>query len=159
MATATRSLDVNVAFLREIKDDNRELQGLLVALRVLTTYPDAVREPPRRLVALLAQLRDQLAFHFALEEAYGYFEDAIDAAPWLSRRAERLRAQHVSLFESIRDLADQADRWQVGDGFLRRFPFLAESFRQFDATFTQHERAENALIHESSIEADIGVGD
>ena len=36
-----------------------------------------MRIPPRRFAVLLAELRDQLAMHFSLEEAYGYFDAGV----------------------------------------------------------------------------------
>ena len=68
MAIATQTLTVNAAFLREIKDDNRQLDDLLAALRELTSCGASVRACGQRFVQLLAQLHKQLFFRFALEE-------------------------------------------------------------------------------------------
>ena len=60
------------------------------------------------MVDLLIELQDQLALHFALEEAYGYFDDPIWVAPHISDLAESLRAEHVALYSELCDLAEQA---------------------------------------------------
>ena len=39
--------------------------------------------------------------HFALEDAYGYFEDAVAEAPRLSDMAEQLHSEHDGLFLEI----------------------------------------------------------
>jgi len=41
----------------------------------------------RHLVDWLSELRDQLALHFALEEAYGYFDEPLHVAPQLAEKA------------------------------------------------------------------------
>jgi hypothetical protein len=68
--TAERTLTINAAFLQEIKEDNRELRHLLDGCAALLARPDPAGIDPKRLAAMLSKLRDQLAMHFALEEAY-----------------------------------------------------------------------------------------
>ena len=77
MAIAMRTVSINPAFLREIKDDHHELRQLMHHTSAMLDHsgPEEIDYP--RLVELLTKLRDQLAMHFSLEEAYGYFEDAI----------------------------------------------------------------------------------
>ena len=88
MVTAQRTLTINAAFLQEIKEDNRELRQLLDDCAALLSRPHQAGVELRRVSQLFGKLRDQLAMHFSLEEAYGYFDDAIDVAPRLSRQAE-----------------------------------------------------------------------
>lgn len=71
---------VNAAFFREIKEDHHQLQRLLERIRQIVGQPQALPNDWKEFISLLADLRDQLAFHFALEEAYGYFEDAVERA-------------------------------------------------------------------------------
>jgi hypothetical protein len=66
--------------------------------------------PSRQLADLLGRVRDQLAMHFALEEAYGYFEEPLSVAPRLSSQADALRNQHGDLYLAICELVDQAQR-------------------------------------------------
>ena len=89
MTTAQRTLTINAAFLQEIKDDNRELKQLLDDCAERLAHASTGHVDPKRLVGSLARLRDQVALHFALEEAYGYFDDAIDVAPRSAARPKR----------------------------------------------------------------------
>jgi len=170
MAIVTGTLTVNTAFLREIKDDNQHLQELLATLHELTGNPSAACNQSQRIVELLGELRDQLAFHFALEEAYGYFDDAIDAAPRVAERADQLRAEHAILYESACNIAESAQEWHMqrvfhhnssgdvrGNGTARAPSFrrILIQFQQFRDQLAQHEQNENSLILEA-LDTDIG---
>jgi len=92
--TRTRQVVVNAAFLKDIKDDSRDLKVLMDRIQLVSyPLPTAINHWPE-LIRLFGDLRDQLAMHFSLEEAYGYFDDAIVTAPQLSVTAECLRSQH-----------------------------------------------------------------
>jgi hypothetical protein len=155
-STSTRQLAVNAAFMKDIKDDNRDLKALMDKIGPLSVpLPMAINHWPE-LIPLFADLRDQLAMHFSLEEAYGYFEDAIITAPQLSVTAEYLRSQHSHLFQQVCELADgalevSADAEEQIEKFLRRF-------KQFQSEFEKHEEAELKLILDA-MDDDIGVGD
>jgi hemerythrin-like domain-containing protein len=149
-------LVVNAAFLREIKDDNRHLKALWDRLLPMLSHPETARNHWRELISGLAELRDQLAIHFSLEEAYGYFDEAIDAAPRLSTQAEVLRSEHADLFGMIRDLADGILEF---DGERpEHVTKLLSRFERFRRRFERHEEAELTLILES-LDDDLGVGD
>lgn len=154
--TKTRGLTINAAFLKDIKDDNRDLKILMDTILPLAQHQQTAANHWPELIGLFADLRDQLALHFSLEEAYGYFDDAVGSAPQLSSSAEQLRNEHPLLFERIRDLADRAleipaDSEEKVARFLQEY----ESFRQ---SFDAHEEAELKLILDA-IDDDIGVGD
>ena len=100
-AVSTRGLTVNAAFLKDIKDDNHQLKSLMDQLTPLTSHCQTAINHWPELIQLFDALRDQLALHFSLEEAYGYFDDAIDTEPQLTTLAECLRGEHAKLFESI----------------------------------------------------------
>jgi hypothetical protein len=157
MAVASGLLTVNAAFLREIKDDNRRVHELLESAGALLAAAPH-ESTPRSVVEGLAALRDQLALHFSLEEAYGYFEDAIDVAPQLSEKADELRSQHAGLFVAACQLVEAAERWLYhesrGDAFRR----VAEQFARFQQEFREHESGEAELILEAW-SCDVGVGD
>jgi len=152
----TRRLAVNAAFLKDIKDDNRDLKGLLEKIFPLAHHPQTAINHWVELVDLFANLRDQLALHFALEEAYGYFEDAVVSAPQLSVVAECLRGQHPDLFERIRHLADKCTEVSV-ESHEQVSRFLAD-FDRFRQDFEKHEEDELRLILDA-LDDDIGVGD
>ena len=109
MATVTKTITINAAFLQEIKEDNQDLRLHLNKTRQLLGGERSSIQP-RELVETLAELRDQFALHFVLEEAYGYFEDAVEGAPWLHRRAEALRAEHRELFLDLCRLEEASER-------------------------------------------------
>ena len=154
--TTTRQLAVNAAFLKDIKDDNRGLKALMDKIRPLTAQlPVAVNHWPE-MIGLFADLRDQLAMHFSLEEAYGYFEDAIITAPQLSVTAECLRSQHSGLFKQICELADLA--LEVSPDMEEQIEKFLVRFRRFQSDFEKHEEAELELILDA-MDDDIGVGD
>ena len=161
MTTLTGTMTVNAAFLREIKDDNRSLQDVLTTLRELTMKRVVLRNHVHQFVELLEDLRDKLAVHFALEEAYGYFDEAIEAAPRIAERAEQLRSEHLDLFKSIRRIADQAVQWRTthansanqhrngsryGATGVHALLRIVNHFRHFDDQLMQHEQSENVLI-------------
>lgn len=151
-----RRLSVNAAFLKDIKDDNRQLKSLLEQIAALASHRQTAVNHWPELVKLFAELRDQMAFHFALEEAYGYFDEAIGAEPQLSSVAEMLRCQHGSLFSTIRDLADSAA--DVSPEREERVVQLLNTYKQFRTSFETHEEAELKLILQA-LEEDLGVGD
>src|SRR4029450_1836161 len=107
--TTTGTVTVNAAFLQEIKEVNQELWSLLSELRHRCQRPLAPGQFCL-LIDKLGQLRDQLALHFSLEEAYGYFEDPVEVAPQLSRQAEMLRSEHKELYLDFCDLVERAER-------------------------------------------------
>ena len=141
MLVATRTVTVNAAFLQEIKQDNVELRELLeeTSTRLLKNRPRL--HDARQMVELLGQLRDQLAIHFSLEEAFGYFEDATEVAPRLSERAEELRAEHELFFRDICAICEQAEKLlyheAAGPPMLRNI--AGRSVALYDA-LEQHER-------------------
>ena len=154
--TGTRRLTVNAAFLKDIKDDSQDLKMLLDQIIPLTCHQQTAANHWPELMALMSELRDQLALHFSLEEAYGYFDDAVVSSPQLSVTAEVLRSEHPFLFAVIRDLADQvsevcSDRPEQVNLFIQQF----DSFRRM---FEKHEENELELILES-LDDDLGAGD
>jgi hypothetical protein len=149
-------LAVNAAFLKEIKEDNRQLKTLWDQLLPMMSHPETAKNHWPELIAGLAELRDQLAMHFSLEEAYGYFDDAVDIAPHLSVTAESLKAQHSRLFSQIRDLADLI--LESNPETVQHINKLIRQFARFRTDFENHEESELKLILQT-FDDDLGVGD
>ena len=152
----TRGLTVNTAFLKDIKDNGRDLKLLFDEIQPLANHTQTAINHWPELITLFASLRDQLAFHFSLEEAYGYFDDALDAAPQLSVNAEYLRGQHSNLYQRICELAEKTleipiDQIELVTNFINQF-------NEFNREFAVHEEAELKLILQA-MDDDIGVGD
>jgi hypothetical protein len=120
---------------------HRELKELLTRIeRVLAEQSVGVDEAAR----LLGQLGDQLVKHFALEEADGYFADALTHAPQLIARANDLLAQHPKMTHLAKQLAEPqpgAEWWRV----------TRERFQAFAAALLQHERGEDGLLQEAYV--------
>lgn len=157
VTTLTSTVTVNAAFLQEIKEVNQELWHLLAELRHRCQRPIA-SGMCRQIVDKLCELRDQLALHFALEEAYGYFDDPVDVAPQLCRRADALRSEHKGLYSDLSALVDRAERLFYDDQHAALALWVGPHFLEFDARLRKHEERENDLIFEA-YDADIGVGD
>ncbi len=158
MAIVARTVSINAAFLQEIKDDHHELRQLLHHTGIMLNRPRWMPADLSRLVELLSKLRDQVAMHFSLEEAYGYLDDAVDVAPRLSRRAEQLRSEHYDLYSQLCRLADRAEQVLYHETGETELAALAEAFCLFSERFGAHERHESDLIVEA-LDVDLGVGD
>ena len=106
--TSTGTVTVNAAFLQEIKEVNQDLWRLLDRLREMCANPAIIRSRRSQFLGQIEELRDQLALHFALEEAYGYFEDPVYVAPQLCDRAFALRDEHRQLYLEVCQLEERA---------------------------------------------------
>lgn len=156
--TLTRTVAVNAAFLQEIKEDNRELRRLLNLTGTMFAISDAGPVPTREIVDMISELRDQMAMHFSLEEAYGYFDDAINIAPRLSERADSLRNEHRTLFLDLCELVDEAEQLLYHEDTASTLARIGLRFEAFRHQFQEHETREEELILQS-FDDDIGVGD
>lgn len=157
-ATTTSTVTVNAAFLQEIKEVNQELWDLLARCRAFEAHASDGWRPWFQQINLLRELRDKLALHFALEEAYGYFEDPAFASPQVTQRAANLRSEHTALYVEISALVDMADEL-LHD---RKLEHLTQSipcgFDHFCFRLEQHEDSERELIQDAFID-ELGEGD
>jgi hypothetical protein len=158
MPIAMRTVSINPAFLREIKDDHHELRQLQHHTSAMLDRLGPEEIEHKRLVHMFSKLRDQLAMHFSLEEAYGYQEDAIDIAPHLCRRAERLQAQHFELFDEFCCLVEISLQLLYHEQPRTLLSALAGGYRRFQVRFREHESQERELILEA-LNEDIGTVD
>jgi hypothetical protein len=158
MQTLTGSTAINAAFLQEIKDDNHELRQLLADATALLLPGRLIHIEPRALADVLTKLRDRLAMHFSLEEAFGYFDDAVSIAPRLSKRADTLRCEHRQLFVEFCALVEAAERLLYHEAPRRGARLISDAFAAFHARLRRHEQAEGELIMQAFVD-DIGVGD
>jgi hypothetical protein len=144
-------LGINAAFLQEIKDVSQELFQLQGAINDLWDSSDRVWIDASRLAILLGDLRDQLEWHFTLEERLGYLDDAVNVAPRLSRQAEQLRVEHGSLYHELAWITDEMEGRAHGNENLPRTALLdlRTDFNRFWRKFELHEEREDDLIIES----------
>ena len=96
--------------------------------------------------------------HFALEEAYGYFEDPVAVAPHLNATACALRDEHSSLYSSICDVLEFVESEFYAGRLVTSAPQVVILFRTFYDQLQSHEAKENELILKAYGD-DIGVGD
>jgi hypothetical protein len=151
---------LNAAFLLEIKEDNARLLKLRNLLENVLADARFRRRQGRRFIRLLDELRDQLAMHFALEEAYGYLDHAVVEDPNLSNRAADLRSQHRGFYCYLSEIVQHcqdAIRCHGASCFAVP-PETAKRFQEFNNQLQEHEEQEKALIHEALC-VDTGVGD
>ena len=158
ISTTTSTITVNRAFLQEIKEVNQELWEILASVRYSCSRPISIRTQSRPFVEQLAELRDQLALHFALEEAYGYFEDPAWVAPQLCQTAEQLRSEHGELYVQITDLVEKAELYHRKGMVASLITEIVADFEAFDEAFQTHEDREQEMIL-AQYDDDIGVGD
>jgi len=154
----TSTVTINAAFLQEIKEVNSELWQLLEKVGHLCSTAHQIEHQGRHVVDMLGALRDQLALHFTLEEAYGYFDDPVHVAPRLCLAATALRDEHELLYARISRLADEVDELQRSGRLAKSGDHIVARFREFSELFQQHESRESELILEA-YDSDIGVGD
>ncbi|MCA9103935.1 MAG: hemerythrin domain-containing protein [Planctomycetales bacterium] len=155
---ANRPLTINAAFLQELKEVNQELWQLIESLRTLCGEPMSMRQHSRTLVDLLSRLRDQLAMHFSLEEAYGYFHNPVEVEAALAETARRLRAEHSPLYLRCSQLADHAENlWRERDEAALT-TVLPVGVDEFLVELKRHENGESELIYRQLYES-IGVAD
>lgn len=160
MSTAlpTRTVTINAAFLQEIKDVHQELWQLLGECRQFVRRPVSMSRQCAEFVEMLQELRDKVALHFALEDAYGYFEDPLDVPPRFAQRALDLRDEHGTLYVEISELADEGAQLLHERKLAELTTTLVNRFDEFCARFEAHESAEIDLI-QSTFVVDIGEGD
>jgi hypothetical protein len=154
MAALLSTLTINAAFFREIKQDQIQLGRLMSQLNWMASQPQRIEHQPEKFQIAAQQLVDQLGLHFSLEEAYGYFENAIDEAPRLHDMAIQLRDEHKVLYLSAQQLVDLSTDSQAEPDYA----WWAEQFNRFEKQFKAHETAENRLIQESFNRV-LGTGD
>jgi hypothetical protein len=158
ISTETGTLTMNVAFLQEIKSVDHELWDMLDQLRYVCSRPIDVADHCRRFVDMLMDLRDQLALHFALEEAFGYFEDPIEVAQAFSREAEKLRSEHRRLYTHLAQIVDRAEMLLEEGNRAQLASAIPGQFILFDAALLNHEERENEMLMRA-MDEDLGGED
>ncbi len=154
----TGMLTVNAAFLQDLKDDNVHLRELLATVNDVLSHVSYRSIHAGAFAELLSRLRDQLATHFALEECFGYFDDAVEVASRFSTQADIIQAQHASLFSEICEIVDEVECLAYGEPNACPMSFIVERYRLFHRVLEAHENGERELIM-AALNEDIGVGD
>jgi hemerythrin len=101
-------------------------------------------------VHVLRQVREELARHFAKEEADGFLKNAASCSPELAAEARRIEDEHPRLLESADALIAQA---MDSDQSVQKQVALELAFDELRHHLDSHETAENALLRQS-----VGIG-
>jgi hypothetical protein len=147
---------INVAFLKEIKEDNIHLTSTLQ--ETLDHFSSVEKVDPKSAVDQLVELQDALETHFAMEEFYGYFQNALLTNPSISPRAEKTRNEHQDLFLQLNRLVDRAEQvlYHECSPPITIHDVIGE-FRTFHQALEKHEAAERELMMRLCNE-ELGVG-
>lgn len=151
---------INVAFLKEIKADY-SFRDLLTDTYFRLSNPGADGWVKAHQAAeLLSDLRDELETYFALEECYGYFNDAATSNPTVGLAADDLRREHTELFQQLDELVEWSLQiaYQEISGPENTIGHVFAGLENFCKRLAKHEQAEMDLMMRLCNE-DIGVGD
>ena len=148
---------INVAFLKDIKEDNIQFKEVLS--RTAIELHDKESADPRTVVDVLVGLQDELETHFALEEFFGYFQNARLANPSIGRQAEAVRDEHQQLFLQLNKIVDLAEQVLYRENpHDSTMDLVIGKFDQFLDALENHESSETELMMRLCNE-EIGVGD
>ena len=147
------------AAVREIRDELRELGWLLHDVRHLfhTRQIDHA-SIARRLLYELDELREHLGMIFALKETGGYLDEVVAEVPSLCGCADRLRAEHVLLFNQLSQLIDQCDDDVQRHRWPECWKMAQLTFHNFCQRLRAHHAGEIDLL-QKALSQDIGVAD
>ena len=160
-------ITINVAFLQEIKSDfgfRDLLNDVYQQLKPESTRGDFDDESgekvtPRVAAEMLGDLRDGLETYFALEEFYGYFQQAEVLNPCVSQKAFSLQSEHETLFLKLNQIVEIAQQIVYHEaGPETTLGQVAEELDSFCVELAKHEQAEMDLMMRLCNE-DLGVGD
>jgi hypothetical protein len=146
LSTTVKTINVNPAFLQEIKDSNLGLWKTVEQLSAACLPADDRGGTLNRLVPLLGELRDALALEFALEETYGYMEVPSAVAPVNNHLLHDIKSQHCTLYLRINELAERAEELQYRGWVSEKVDELLAEVLEFELRFRDHERVEADLI-------------
>lgn len=142
----SKTVVINTAFLEEIKDSNSALWDQLAQLHEACQSYDVRSVLLHKLVGLLDELRDALAFQFALEESYGYVEVPTSMSTDLSSSIEHVRSQHCALYLTISELAEKAEELQYRGWDAEHVDDLVRQVNLFELQLRDHEQTERQLL-------------
>ncbi len=129
--------------IAEIQAGNAQLRQTLDDIETAIT-DRLLSYRPSRFAQLLCGLRDQVAMHFTLLEARGYFGNAANIAPQLLSLARSLHAELFPLYLEADRVAEYAESVAQRPRYRRRQ--LAHRTLAFCDQLRRHERREDELF-------------
>lgn len=137
------------AYVAGFKAEHREMHDVLRNVEKAWRICEAGgwKETDRcRLCEAMTALREHLEHHFAQEEAGGYLEEALLAAPRLAAMADKLLAQHPLLLKNCCETVEKL-RHAPSDAAVRQR--VREEYHDLRRKLLEHERGENAVMQEA----------
>jgi hypothetical protein len=140
-----RTDDEARCYLNHLLAQHRRLHLMLRQMREAILESVQPDETPSfaEITRTLKKLREEMAKHFAEEEAGGCLNEAVTRCPALSSEAKRIEGEHPLILQRIDSLIEQAET-------LKPIPQNQYAIqRLFDVMYRQlqdHEAAENRLL-------------
>jgi hypothetical protein len=148
----TSNPDTSHAVFEEVCREHRALGGKVARIRQALAGGSI---PGEEIAAMLLDLKDALKVHFSNEEFHGFFGEVTARAPYLSREANKLCAEHLEMLDTARRIAHFA---VAGGGSQCWWHELNTRFLAFADQLHRHEQDEDSLLQQA-FQDDIGVID
>lgn len=135
-------------YIDHLVAEHRRLHGVLRKVRSSLVYAVGPDEAPSftEVVRIIIGMRNELARHFAQEEAGGCLEEAVSHCPKLSAEAGRIEAEHPQLLAEADRLIAQARQLlptSVNQVALQR------EFENLFCKIRTHEKSESELLRQA----------
>ena len=124
---------------REARQIHRQLWKSLNDVRGLCTSGDWIDGAHLELVAGFETVRDNLAMHFAVEEACANFEQIPVWTASMEQWIEDLRAERTELYQLISDVVEEAHSLCGYRFSPRKMRYEIDRFHAFDSKLIAHE--------------------
>ena len=125
--------------------EHRRLHGCLRQMRVALAHSLGSGDSPSfaPVEHSLSRLREELARHFAEEDAGGCLEEAVSRCPRLAAEAGRIEAEHPQILADLDRLA--AKTRQLAATHEHQLA-VERDFERLCQRLREHEKAENSLL-------------
>lgn len=142
-------------FVGDLLAEHQELMQKIADMRKFWHEVDELGQGPKceELADRVAEIREHLRLHFEAEEKDGYLDPALSIAPRYAEEAASLRAEHVTLLQSLDDLGKEL---QTGDS--EHWNAACERVEAFTKALVHHEHRENGIM-QAAFNDDGGAGD
>jgi hemerythrin-like domain-containing protein len=142
-------------FMGDLLAEHQELMEKIADLEKFWHEVDELGIGPKcqELADRVAGIRSHLQQHFDAEERGGYLGPALAVAPRFTQEADELRAQHVTMLQTLDSLGG---RLRSGDHEL--WNAVCSEIEAFVRELEHHEHRENGIM-QAAFNDDGGVGD
>ena len=142
-------------FVGDLLAEHQELMEKITELQKFWHEVDELGIGPKcqELADRLADIREHLQLHFDAEERDGYLGPALKMAPRFAQEADALRAQHVTMLQTLDGLGG---RLRAGGHDI--WNSVCAEIEAFVSDLEHHEHRENGIV-QAAFNDDGGVGD